>query len=439
MLEISSLDFAYQGEESLFSSFSLSMEENERILILSPPGSGKTTLAKILTGAIDEKDGSLSSFSFSIDGVSVRTLDNKSSFVSRVAQDSSELIIFPTVRDEVAFPLAVKGMNYGDLVKRRDEILSMYDLGELSESGTMELSGGERRRLSLAVNDAIDSTLTIYDESFDELSEKYASLLKRQIENKKYVIVLSSRYLSLYEGFFSKVYTISEGNLVVLDRISSRAFPSISPSQVEKKHTLVANNIRFTLSHEGSSIHSSINISADGFSLSSGEIKLLVGDNGSGKSTLSRILVGLYRENEGAVMLDGVALSDKERRTKISYLMQDPYPSLYLATVSDELHSVTKDEGKIEEALAIFSLDRNEYVSSLSYGKAKLLQFAIYYILSRPFAIFDEPDVALSYEEIARTLDAYTKEGIGILLITHDENIKDLDFPRYHMKAGVLL
>lgn len=258
MLEISSLDFAYQGEESLFSSFSLSMEENERILILSPPGSGKTTLAKILTGAIDEKDGSLSSFSFSIDGVSVRTLDNKSSFVSRVAQDSSELIIFPTVRDEVAFPLAVKGMNYGDLVKRRDEILSMYDLGELSESGTMELSGGERRRLSLAVNDAIDSTLTIYDESFDELSEKYASLLKRQIENKKYVIVLSSRYLSLYEGFFSKVYTISEGNLVVLDRISSRAFPSISPSQVEKKHTLAANNIRFTLSHEGSSIHSSI-------------------------------------------------------------------------------------------------------------------------------------------------------------------------------------
>ena len=68
-----------------------------------------------------------------------------------------------------------------------------------------------------------------------------------------------------------------------------------------------------------------------------------------------------------------------------------------------------------------------------------MLQAAIYYILNRPFAIFDEVDSAISYRDTMSLLTLYLERGSGVLMISHDKRIISSFGGRiYHMREGRL-
>ena len=77
-----------------------------------------------------------------------------------------------------------------------------------------ELSGGERKRLLLAITFAINPKIIIFDEAFDDLDKNYRELLANLIkENKNTIIVLSARYLNQFENKFDKIYVLENGQI----------------------------------------------------------------------------------------------------------------------------------------------------------------------------------------------------------------------------------
>ena len=94
---------------------------------------------------------------------------------------------------------------------------------------------------------------------------------------------------------------------------------------------------------------------------------------------------------------------------------------------------------EIEEAVSLFRLEPEWYSSEISYGKAKLLQAMLFYLLRRPFAVFDEFDSALPYIESLEAIKNYLEAGTGIIVITHDPVFASL-LPgrRVYVKDGVL-
>ncbi len=164
---------------------------------------------------------------------------------------------------------------------------------------------------------------------------------------------------------------------------------------------------------------------------------MLLGENGSGKSTLSKVLCGLLKEEAGSVSINGSYLNAKERRSKVAYLMQNPFEQLFLPTVGEELMSTEASSNEIERALKLFSLSSDWYISEIPYGRAKLVQAAVFYLLDRDFAIFDELDSALSYEDSIKAVNAYLEKGTGLLIITHDEYFASLfDCDKYRIEDG---
>ena len=138
-------------------------------------------------------------------------------------------------------------------------------------------------------------------------------------------------------------------------------------------------------------------------------------------------------------MIDGKELSQKERRHSVAYLMQNPYEELFLPTVLDELNSTGADSNRIDYVLSLFSLERDAYVQELSYGKAKMLQAAVFFLLGRRFAIFDEMDSALSSVDFHRVLSCYLDNGTAVLVITHDMSVASmLPGRRLMIEGGVL-
>ena len=94
----------------------------------------------------------------------------------------------------------------------------------------------------------------------------------------------------------------------------------------------------------------------------------------------------------------------------------------------------------IDRAYNLFNLVPEWYTAEISYGRAKMLQAMLFYLLERPFAIFDEFDSALPYEESLSVIRMYLEAGCGVAVITHDMAFASI-LPGRHMNIadGVLL
>ena len=433
------ISFRYDSGEEVFSSFSLSVERGEHILVLSPPGSGKSTLARILTGSIPRyRKGILSGY-FAFDGIDVLGLDipERLRIIGRVSQDTDEMLLFSSVHEELSFPLENMGLGREDREERIDKALLLFGLERYRDVSTSELSGGEKRRLMLSVLFAIDPEIYVLDESFDELSPSWRKRLSSLLKGlDRTVIVLGSHELAEYAGTFDRIITIRDGK--------AAGYTPAPPASVSfvphiNEHSLEAEDLVIVRDHRSSGELPSFILNVPSFSISGGECVTLLGENGTGKSSLSRVLSGLLKERSGRVAIDGRDVPEKVRRHRVAYLMQNPYEELFLPTVGDELRSTKASKEEISKVLRSFSFDPDEYVQEMSYGRAKLLQAALFYLLDRPFAIFDELDSALSSADFMAVVSAYLEKGVGLMVITHDLNVaRMIPGRRFSIREGLL-
>ena len=447
MVEITKLSFSYGScEENIFSSFSLKIDAGQILLLNAPAGSGKTTLARILTGGVPKYSGGVISGKVSIDNNDILALDTSEriAFVGRVPQNTDEMILFSTVESELSFPLENLGLGEVEIEKKVSHALALFELDGYRKVSTTELSGGEKRRLMCAILFMINPSLYVFDESFDELSDRWRKKLCTLIkESGKSVLILASHPLSVYDGLYDRVISINNGEVVDYNPdvdISSSLKAYFRDSLYKKNNnqgSLEAKDIRLFRPHRSILEENPFALDIENFSIKKGSLQLLMGDNGAGKSTLSKVLCGLLKEKSGSVLIAGHKVGEKERRTRVAYLMQNPFEQLFLPTVYDELKSTEAIDDDIEKALSLFKLDKNMYISEISYGKAKLVQAAIFYLLDRDYVIFDELDSAIGYNDSLSVVKAYLEKGSGVLVITHDEYFASLlNCERSYIKDG---
>ena len=427
MVKIDNLSFKYdESDEKLFTTLSLEIEDGDVVLLMASPGEGKTTLSRIITGGCPKYTGGTISGEIDISGKSILPLDTKERIrlVGRVAQDTDEMILFSTVESELMFPLENLGFSRDEIETRISKSLETFELEKYRQVSTTELSGGEKMRLMCAILFAVDPFLYIFDESFDELSDRWrkklASLIK---ERGRTTLVLASHPLAVYDGLYDKALMLENGtvaNYEIKDLVLPPIDFNISNESIDVESLVV------TRSHRSVFEESPFSLNVPSFSLKKGGLRLLMGENGAGKSTFSRVMCGLLKEDCGFVYINGKKTNEKDRRSKVAYLMQNPFEQLFLPTVYDEMKSTGASDEDIERALALFGIERGMYISEISYGKAKMVQAAVFYLLDRDYVILDELDSAIGYSDSWRAIKSFLDKGSGVLAITHDEYFASL-------------
>ncbi len=173
--------------------------------------------------------------------------------------------------------------------------------------------------------------------------------------------------------------------------------------------------------------------------ISKGEMTAIVGTNGAGKSTFSKVVCGFETQDKGTILLSGADMCDltiKERAEHIGYVMQNPNQMISKVWIYDEValglrnRGASEDEiaAKVEKALKICGLWRMRKwpVSALSYGQKKRLTIACILVLDPEMIILDEPTAGQDYRhytEIMEFLEKLNREGITVLMITHDMHL----------------
>lgn len=160
------------------------------------------------------------------------------------------------------------------------------------------------------------------------------------------------------------------------------------------------------------------------------EITFIVGGNGSGKTTLAKVLVGLYAQEEGAIMLNGERINDANR---------DRYRQRFSAIFSDFhlfegllLGDTTELDGPGNRLLTRLHLQhkvqiRNGAFTSLalSQGQRKRLALVAACLEDRPVLVFDEwaADQDPAFKEIFyhEILSELRDAGKTVIVISHDD------------------
>lgn len=189
-----------------------------------------------------------------------------------------------------------------------------------------------------------------------------------------------------------------------------------------------------------------------------GKLTILKGRSGSGKTTLLNSLSTLDEPTSGEIWLDDIPYSemtdkDKEslRRQQIGFVFQSvaliPIMTTY-ENVDFSLRLAGKSEGNDERINDVLSLvgmrDRMKHMpAQMSGGEQQRVAIARA-IAHRPKVVFaDEPTGALDTETSIRIMALFRelveKEGITIIMTTHDTNLMELGDVIYEMEDGELL
>ena len=202
---------------------------------------------------------------------------------------------------------------------------------------------------------------------------------------------------------------------------------------VSQEVLLEAKDLDFT--YEGGH-HALRGISA---SIHRGEMLSIVGTNGAGKSTFSKVVCGFEKAQKGSLTMGGIdlnTLSIKERADHIGYVMQNPNQMISKTQIIDEVALGLRNRGvseeeirpRVEETLKICGLYpfRNWPVSALSYGQKKRVTIASILVLRPEIILLDEPTAGQDlkhYTEIMDFLSQLNRQGVTVVLITHDMHL----------------
>ena len=219
-------------------------------------------------------------------------------------------------------------------------------------------------------------------------------------------------------------------------KLQVRSWFSAQPqpeNTVSQEVLLEAKDLDFT--YEGGH-HALRGISA---SIHRGEMLSIVGTNGAGKSTFSKVVCGFEKAQKGSLTMGEIdlnTLSIKERADHIGYVMQNPNQMISKTQIFDEVALGLRNRGvseeeirpRVEETLKICGLYpfRNWPVSALSYGQKKRVTIASILVLRPEIILLDEPTAGQDlkhYTEIMDFLSQLNRQGVTVVLITHDMHL----------------
>ncbi|GAA0134605.1 ABC transporter ATP-binding protein [Paenibacillus sp. YSY-4.3] len=474
-LELQSVTFRYEAddEKPAVENVTLAVHTGEWIAITGHSGSGKSTIAQLLSGYLPRAGGGFREGVLLVDG-----LDPAEAAIAEVVerigivfQDPDAQLVQGRVEDEVAFGPENLRLDVAQVDERVTDALAAVDLAKRRHDSVHALSGGQRQRTAIAAVLALAPPVLVFDEpvaSLDAKSRRRFLALLRQLHGEgRTIVTVSGRLDELAQA--APRLIVMGGGKVVLDGPTSEllrmqrtrlaelgvlpqevsvepgALPqseelplTAAPSSINQEAAgrsrqresasvplLQIQGLSFAYGKASPAVLQDVNLTLD-----AGEWRLLCGDNGSGKTTLSRLLMGLLSPPRGTIWWrgkDAAKLKLYDLAADIGYVFQQPEHQFVAATVTEELlygarfqlglkrgealpQPVAERAQELLQAIGLAGrAEDSPYL--LSGGEKRLLSAAAAMMQRRKLYILDEPTAGADYGG-ARALAALCRRAV---------------------------
>lgn len=488
IISIENLNKSY-GEKILFENLSLGINEGEKIGLIGRNGEGKTTLLKIISGYEKEDSGIITknrnlrieylsqNITFKDDLTVLEQVFMGNNKLLELFREYNNLIKTENYKDDELIRITEKMDKYNawQLESKAKLVLNKLGIEDINEK-ISNLSGGKKKRVSLASVLINESDLLILDEPTNHLDNDSIDYLEEYLMEYKGAILMvthdryfldrvSNRIIELdnkkiysysgnYNYFLTKKMEREEKDIATERKRKSlyrqelewmkqgvKARGTRQKARVERFNNL--KNSKLDIDDEeieinvgGQRLGRKI-VEIDNIYKSFGEKQVIkdfsytilrddrigiVGDNGSGKSTLMNIISGNIEADRGIV--------DIGETVKIGYFSQEIKNMdenlraiEYIKEGGEFIKTSTDDKITATDMMELFLFDSNEQysvISTLSGGERRRL-FLLRVLMEGPnFLILDEPTNDLDIQTIT-ILEEYIESFPGpVIVVSHD-------------------
>ncbi len=473
------------GERLLVDNLNLHIHAGERVALVGESGSGKTITAQSILrllrnvhveGRIDFRGENL------LDKSEPELRKIRGAEIAMIFQEPmSSLNPLYSIGNQIIETLVLhEGLSASEARAKAIALLTRTGLREPEkriDSYPHQLSGGQLQRAAIAMALACRPKLLIADEPTTALDTTIRArivqlLLDLQAEESQrgdgegMAILLITHDLNLVRKFAQRVAVMEQGKLVEIASTEALFQHPTHPytqrlinSLPQRRVTTVAEDAATVLETQDLRVEYSrprrglksffgrdrlVALAGASISLKAGETIAVVGESGSGKSTLAQALLGLIRNNGGAVSFEGratAARSASERRAmraRLQVVFQDPFSSLSPRRTIEQivgeglaLHFPTltpaERRQRIIDILHEVGLSASilqRFPHEFSGGQRQRIAIARAVVLRPRVLLLDEPtsslDVSIQNQVLALLASLQEKYGISYLLISHD-------------------
>ena len=214
ILKAENIHYSYDSDKKALKGVSLDIHEKERLVILGANGSGKSTFFLNINGVLKPERGAVYYKDRLIDKSGIKELRKN---VGIVFQDADNQIIASSVRAEVGFGPMNLGLSREEVKKRVDDALNYMNIHHLIDRPPHYLSGGEKKRVSIADIIAMDSKIIIFDEPTASLDPKNVVIFEETLDKMSgdgKTLVISTHDIEFAYRFADRIVVFCDGNII---------------------------------------------------------------------------------------------------------------------------------------------------------------------------------------------------------------------------------
>lgn len=216
IIEVENITYTYAGGTKALDGVSYQIKKGEKVAFLGSNGSGKSTMFLCLNGILKPQSGCIKINKKPI------VYNKKGLFELRkkigiVFQEPDDQLFSSSVEQEISFGLFNMGLEQTEVRNRVDKVIDTLEMASFKDRPTHFLSGGQKKRVSIADIIVMEPEVIIFDEPVSSLDPKHTEVVYDIIDDLQrqgITVIISTHDVNHAYRWADKIVVFHEGKIL---------------------------------------------------------------------------------------------------------------------------------------------------------------------------------------------------------------------------------